>query len=448
MADNTTLNTGTGGDVIAADDVGGIKHQRVKIGHGVDGAATDVHAHDGFPIVPSEAAADAFGRLRVSNPTAVFSSQLEYDGHRILWESNLAGSATDTHSADGASATLAVTASASDTGIRQTRRYHRYQPGKGQLMMLTGTLGTATAGIDKRMGYFDANNGVFLEQNSTTALNVVLRSNVSGSVVNTTVAQASWNIDPFDGTGISGVTLDVTKAQLFVIDLEWLSVGRVRLGFIVTGTIHYAHEFLNANVTTGAYMTTANLPVRYEIDNTTGANAGSIVCLCATVISEGGFNAGLGLQFCATNGASLKTIGTTENACISIRPKATFNSIVNRGLIMPTTVRGFTENKAGLFQLWYGVTLGGTPSWTSANADSIVEFDVAGTTLTGGVLLDATMVEKAGRLELPSDILLPLTLDLAGAHPTSPYSDVLTVAFTARSTTSGVTASIAWHEVR
>ena len=41
MADNTTLNAGTGGDVIATDDIAGVKYQRIKISVGADGSATD-----------------------------------------------------------------------------------------------------------------------------------------------------------------------------------------------------------------------------------------------------------------------------------------------------------------------------------------------------------------------------------------------------------------------
>jgi len=50
MADGTTLNAGTGGDVIATDDIGGVKHQRVKVQHGADGAASDVSATNPLPV--------------------------------------------------------------------------------------------------------------------------------------------------------------------------------------------------------------------------------------------------------------------------------------------------------------------------------------------------------------------------------------------------------------
>lgn len=449
MADNVRLNIGVGGDNVATDEIAGVDYQRVKLIYGADGInAGDVHDHNGFPIKPANGLADAFGRLRVSEPTGNFNSQLQYDLHRILWESSLSGSATDTHDANGSGTDLAVTASASDAGIRQTRRYHRYQPGKSQMILITGALNAATAGIDKRIGYFDADNGIFLEQNSTTALNFVLRSKVTGSVVNTKVPQASWNLDAFDGNGPSEITLDVTKAQLIIIDLEWLSVGRVRVGFILGGAILYAHEFTNANSTTGAYMTTANLPVRYEIDNTTGANTGSLKCLCTSVISEGGTTDDMGLQFAASNGITLKTIGTTKNAAISIRPKATFNSITNRGLIIPTSVSAFTKDQAGMFEIWYGAVIGGTPSWTSVSDDSIVEYDVAGTTVANGLFLGGGMTDKKGDFGLANEIILALALDIAGAHPTSPYTDSVTIAFTSLQATSGISATVTWREVR
>lgn len=54
MAENTTLNPGTGGDIIATDDIGGVKHQRVKVQYGDNGSATDVSAANPLPILDFE----------------------------------------------------------------------------------------------------------------------------------------------------------------------------------------------------------------------------------------------------------------------------------------------------------------------------------------------------------------------------------------------------------
>ena len=55
MVDNTTLNTGSGGDVIATDDISGVKHQQVKVEFGADGTATPVTATVGLPVAPFSA---------------------------------------------------------------------------------------------------------------------------------------------------------------------------------------------------------------------------------------------------------------------------------------------------------------------------------------------------------------------------------------------------------
>lgn len=49
MADNVGYTPGTGA-TIAADDIGGVLHQRVKIGVGADGSATDVSDANPMPM--------------------------------------------------------------------------------------------------------------------------------------------------------------------------------------------------------------------------------------------------------------------------------------------------------------------------------------------------------------------------------------------------------------
>jgi hypothetical protein len=61
VADNVVLNPGSGGDTVAADDIGGVKHQRVKIEFGADGSATDVSTTNPLPV------GDAGGTLSVDD---------------------------------------------------------------------------------------------------------------------------------------------------------------------------------------------------------------------------------------------------------------------------------------------------------------------------------------------------------------------------------------------
>ena len=327
---------------------------------------------------------DAFARARFSEPVTLFDSKQLTSKQPLYWTELATGSGTSTHAPLTASTNMAVTTSAGSV-IRQTRQYINYQPGKSQVIIATAVMGTRVSGITKRVGYFDGYNGLFFEDNGTN-LGVVIRSSVSGSPVDTRVAQDSWNIDPMDGTGPSGITVDVSKGQIFAIDFEWLGLGRVRWYMFIGGTPYLVHESLHANNVTNVYMSSPNLPVRYEIVNAAGAAAGSTMQhICSTVFSEGGFNP-RGLLFTAyTDVAS--AISAIPRPILSIRKKAITSNFRGTSLNVVRINLACTTNDDIRWRLFYRPTItGGTAaSWTDVNTESGMQFDVArtGTIATG-----------------------------------------------------------------
>lgn len=272
---------------------------------------------------------DAFGRLRVGLPTNIYDSKQLHDNQPLLWdEAATGGASSSSHSTANAASTMTVSANGHSV-IRQTFQRFNYQPGRSQLFMMTGILGSGVASVKRRIGCFDANNGLFFELDGTT-LNVVKRKGAS----DTPVAQSSWNIDVFDGSGVSGVNLNTSKAQIFLIDFEWLGVGRVRMGFVVDGIIYYCHEFNHANSSTSVYMSTPNLPLRYEITSTGGT--GTLVHICSSVISEAGSNPYIGIPFSESTGTTeiAADTGGTTYAAIGLKLKSTHLDAV----IIPTSV--------------------------------------------------------------------------------------------------------------
>ena len=232
---------------------------------------------------------DAFARLRISAPETIFDSKQLNDKQPLFWDDQLVSGSggASTYNANQASTTLTVALNTAAVRVRQTFRRFNYQPGKSQLFIQTGIFGVAGTGIKRKAGLFDSKNGIFLDQQSD-GMGVTLRTYTSGSAVDTRVLQASWNLDTLDGSGVSGINLDYTQCQIWFADFEWLGVGRVRIGFFIDGKPYYCHEFLNANNSTLVYMSTPNLPLRFEIENTgTGAAVG-FTQICSTVISEGG----------------------------------------------------------------------------------------------------------------------------------------------------------------
>lgn len=269
---------------------------------------------------------DSFGRQRVSNPEMIFNSKQVFDNQPLYWNDvEFSGSGTSsTYSAFTASSTLSVSANTAGRRIRQTYMRFNYQPSKSQLIFLTGVLKKSGGGtgIISRMGIFDDDNGIFLQRSGST-ISLVIRSSVSGSPSDANSAtQANWNIDKLDGTGLSAINLDFSKSQILVIDFEWLGVGCVRIGFVVDGAIFYCHQFNHANNISGVYMSTPNLPLRYEIQNSATGVASSIECICGAVISEGG-KEDLATNLYASTGTTA-IIGTKNqnNALLGLKLKS------------------------------------------------------------------------------------------------------------------------------
>jgi hypothetical protein len=401
-----------------------------------------------FPAgINIDAPIDAFGRVRVSDPVTVFDAGHQYNINPLVWTSILAGTGAITHLPNESSASLSTGGTAADAkATLQTKVYHRYQPGKSQLVLCTGVFGAATENVRRRYGYFDSDNGLFFEQ-TEDGMHVVVRSKATGSVVDSRINQSAWNLDRLDGTGGSGITVDWEKAQIFLIDLEWLGVGRVRYGIVLGGAIVYVHEVTNVNALSGVYMTSANLPVRAEVENTdTTAASATMKQICVSVISEGGQEDDRAFLFSAGNGITTVAV-TTRRAVLSIRPKLLFNSLANRGQVIPSEIELYAAANA-YYEIVVGGTLGGTPSWASVNDASIVEYDVAGTTVTGGTIVESGFVTTSGgasRGQGRNGILgrLPLVLNAAGD-----VADVLSVVVTSFSGTAATSASVTWREFR
>ena len=234
------------------------------------------------------ASTDAFGRLRISSPFTLFDSSHRFSNNDLFNE-DFTGTASTSYNADQGLLDLTIGSASGDQVLRESVKVFGYQPGKSLLVMNSFTMATPKENLRQRTGYFGTENGFFVEVDGTDTY-LVKRSSVSGSPVDTRLIQGSWNVDNLDGTGPSGLTLDISKSQIFWCDIEWLGVGSVRMGFIINGQFVVCNVFHHANSIEGTYATTASLPLRTEITNT-GTTSGPTTYkeICSTVISEGGY---------------------------------------------------------------------------------------------------------------------------------------------------------------
>ncbi len=398
-----------------------------------------------IPISIGGTNTDAFGRLRVSQPYTLFDSQNRYAADN-QFDVATTGTGTTSFLPNEAAVKMEVTGAGVGSVLRQSYRSFPYQPGKGLLVLATFVMDSSMSlNLTQRVGYYNDQNGVFF-QRVDGVYSFVLRSYVTGSVSNVrTVNQADWNGDKLDGTGDSGYTLDPSKAQILWMDFEWLGVGSVRCGFIINGQYIVCHTFNNANEITNVYMTTAILPVRYEIVTTTSAVAASMKAICCSVISEGGFEQ-TSIDHVARRTTVLGTIGSTFLPVVSIRLASGRTGAVvlpNRVQVLPTTNQNYEV------ALIKNPTLTAA-SWTAVPTDSNVEFDVAATATTGGSIVQTDYVTSTGSGGVGNtSAATGYNFDLQLGATIAGVSDIYTVAVRTVSgaTTGDVVGSLSFYDL-
>lgn len=394
------------------------------------------------------ASIDAFSRWRTSEPNYVFDTNFQYDLQPLVYQAVTAQSgATVTH--DSTNRNALMTLSSTPTGGKaymQTYEHFRYQAGRSQLIFQTFNFVETKTNTLKFVGYGDGSNGIELQLSDSTLQLALLSDTAKGDEA---VAQADWNIDKMDGTGVSGKTIDITRTQIFVIDFQWLGVGRVRCGFDIDGVLYYVHEFKHANIQEVAYMQTANLPIRAGMTCTDTVST-TMRYICASVSSEGGETDVGGYNFSAEGTVTASSGARTH--ILSLRPKTTFNSITNRTkLVLESVDVLVTGNSPVKWELVLGQAISGTTSFNDVDTTySAFEYNTAGTISGSPTLVIASgycasSTQNKGSVNRTMANKYPITLDVAGAVRSM---GTMSLIVTGLGGTSACRAVMNWREIR
>ena len=390
-------------------------------------------------------AIDAFGRQRVSNPLTLFDSSHRYSDNG-LWATSTASGGSAVFSPNEGLVNLNVNTTNGSQVLRETTKVFSYQPGKSLLVLNTFVMAPAQSNLRQRVGYFGTDNGIYIQLNNNT-LSFVERSLVTGLVTETVVNQSAWNVDSLDGTGPSGVVLDITKAQIMFMDIEWLGEGTVRVGFIIDGNFLLCHKFNHANLISSTYITTASLPLRYEITNTgVTANSSTLKQVCSTVISEGGYELRGAQQAVGTpitSPTSLAVAGTYYPV-VSIRLKTTrLDGVV---ILTALSIMGVATGIYNWQVIAAGTTTGG--AWVPASATSSVEYNITGTSFAGGRILASGFLTSSAQASVSLDILKEALFSFQlerNSFTSTPYE--LTLVVSASTNTELIYSSMDWEEI-
>jgi hypothetical protein len=398
---------------------------------------------------------DAFGRIRVSNPFTLFDSQHRYKDNE-KFDTLTVGTGNTVYKINESVIDMGVNVDSGAKVIRESKRVFSYQPGKSFLVLNTFAFSPLKSGLRQRVGYFGNNNGIYLEANGTNVA-LIKRSFVTGSIQEERIEQSDWSYDSFDGTGFSAQLggpehqsgLDLTKANIFWMDVEWLGVGDVRTGFVVDGQFCPAHTFHNDNKNTTTYMTTACLPVRYEIENVGATSSNSTMKqVCSTVISEGGYQGRNRSRSQTLDMGSFKDLATanTYYPVMSIRmsPSRSDSVVIPKNIDL-TVITNTTS------VLHYKVVLNSNLVNTSFSdcQGNTVQYDISANSqsnnLTGTLIKSGyiTTGQKGGSLDFGSIEEFEIQL----GRTISGNSDVITLYTACETAGADVGVTMEWYEL-
>jgi len=415
----------------------------------VFGAATrDGKIVDNLNRFPVSVNPDAFGRTRISQPLTLFDSSHRYRDNN-LWSDLLVGTGSTVGfvTAQGL-INIGIGTTAGCSAIRETTKVFSYQPGKSLLVLNTFVPAAPKENLRQRVGYFGADNGLYFEIDGTTAYFVERSLSLS---TETRVAQTDWNIDKLDGTGLSGITLDLSKAQISWMDIEWLGLGTVRIGFVIDGEFIHCHSFHHANIIQSTYITTASLPLRYEIANTgITTSSSTLKQVCSSVISEGGYEL-RGLQQAVntpiTAPVDLPSPAGTYYPVFSIRLKSSPDRLDAIVILTALSLMGTGNGPKYNWQMRASATTSGG-TWVSAGVDSAVEYKIDGGTVSGGRVLASGFFESTNQststVDILKEALFKFQLERNGLTGT-PYE--LTLVCATDTSGADVFASLDWEEI-
>lgn len=395
------------------------------------------------PVSQNGFTLDMFGRLKVGTPTTLFDSQHRYKASGDFSD-EITGTASATYLPNESTVSLGVGTSSGDKITRESRRVFPYQPGKSLQVMQTFVFSPGKANLRQRAGYFSRQNGVYLELEDFD-LRIVKRGYTSGSVEEVRVAQSEWNIDTLIGDGRTDYQLDIAKAQIFFIEVEWLGAGSVRCGFVINGVPITVHRFDHANIIDSVYMTTAALPIRYEVENLAATASNSAMKqICATVISNGGYTRQ------TENWSAART--TTVNVGSDFYPLVSIRLHSGRedAVIIPSQVDILPIAQGNYeFALVRNATITGGTWVQHAPSTGNVDYNISATAMTGGTVVyqGLTSSSNQARAAVSFADILRFDLQLGRTNAAAPVSDTLTVALRSLAGTQSGIAALSWVDL-
>ena len=382
-------------------------------------------------------------RFKVSPYETVFFNTFQYGKETDVWDESVTGTASAAWNQYSSNIVMQVGSTAGSKIVRQTKNVMRYIPGRGTTLTFAVLLDTPVAGVRRRFGLFDENNGAYFEDNGGV-YSYVIRSNVTGIVEETRVFRDDWNGEKFDGNGWTGVTADPTKQQLISINYEWYGAGLVQFNWLIKNETVYSHTFENSNTNTGVWCGTPFLPIRLEIENVTGAAGTHYLYQGSNSLIQEGEPEKLGTLLSISNPIQGTTMASSDTyyPIISIRLKS--NNLT--GVMLLRSLQAATNDNTNVYwTLIQNATLAGGTWVNHPDPNSFMQYNTTQTTVSGGTTLLGGFTVSGGSSLVDLDIKAALQI---GRSSMGTVSDTYTLACASPNTNKKALAVLNWIEQR
>jgi len=337
----------------------------------------------------------AFGEQLVAQVTPEVLIHFPYNINSLVVNTSSTGSGTVTHS--GQFAVIQSGAASSSSAYLESNRYLEYHPGMGALIRFTAIFDYPKVGNRQLVGIGTSDNGFFFGYDGLQFLICRLSEGVYYEV-----PQEEWNVDPMDGTGPSGMTLDTNKGNVFQIRYQWLGFG-AQYFYIenqYTGTFQLVHRIDYANQNKKTSVANPSFPFRVVSENTTNTSNVIVKIPSIAMFVEGQTNNANYIRHAVDNEKTIA--GSTLTNILTIKNKTTYQGITNTVQIQPDFLAISSDGtKNYTFRMLINATLGGTPNYVDVDTNtSVVSWDTAGTTVTGGYLVATVPLSKVGQTSI------------------------------------------------
>lgn len=365
----------------------------------------------------------AFGTLETGELTPIMQGDFVYGLNTQVWKSGVVSGTGATVDTDAARLRIQSGTNAAGYAYILSRKTARYRAGQGTVARFTPLY---TAGVADNvqlwgMGTISSNvpyDGFFFGYNGTSfGICHYIRATP------TWTAQGSWNGDKVDGSAGSSFTWDKTKGTPVQIKYPYLGYGDIvfqvqnptTARWVTVHTIRYANTVATTQL--------GNPTLQFLGFTLNSGNTTNQTMYCGSVgVFISGTRSFVGNPKWAAD--SNKASITTETNLISLQNATTYNGVTNRGMIRLNSISfgSSAANGIAVVRLKVGVTLGGSPSYTTVNGttadngvtitsgNSIASYDTAGTTITGGTYIFGITLDNpnSGIIDLvPYDIFIP-----------------------------------------